>query len=238
MKHLCVSGCVVCMLGLFSLLPLPAQAVVAMSASSAMRGDNFVGNSGGASGSWDNSSASAKREERERAAAEARARRQEIHEQILQQSQNSSLKKLIVVSSPAKEEEQKTDVVPVIDTPAIKTPVHDLSASEYNKKYASRFFKTVSGHITIEQKNIPRKISVSQGSTIELRLKGSEDTFWFLSVNEKVIKVEKNKYENGEVVVILSTIGKGASRIIMDYISKKTSEYKVLGTKKFIVLVD
>lgn len=236
MKHLCVSGCVVCMLGLLSLFPSTADAVVAMSASSAMRGDNFVGNSGVTSGGgFSNSSAGAK-EEREQSAADARARRKELHEQILEKSRSGKLNSLVTISPskaakeimPAEETQNKEE------TPAVNA----VPVSEYNKKYASKFFKTISGHITIEQKNLPRKISVSKGSVIELHLKGSEDTFWFLSTNEKSVKVEKNKFENGQTVVVLSAAGKGASRIIMDYISKKSSNYKVLATKKFIVLVD
>lgn len=215
-----------CVLCLFSLFSFDAEAMVAMNASSAMRSDNFVGgsNSGGSSRS---SSTSARQAERERIAEEAEARRKAVHESFRNQTKNQS------------DSATKEPPAPMVKTEEEITPAASSgSASEYNKKFASRFFKTISGYITIEQKNLPRKIAISNGSTIELQLDGDADTFWYTTVNDEVLKVEKNKLVNGHTIVILKAIGKGASRVILDHISSQTSSYKVLTTKKFIVIVD
>lgn len=215
-----------CVLCLFSLFSFDAEAMVAMNASSAMRSDNFVGgnDSGGSSRS---SSTSARQAERERIAAEAEARRKAVHESFRNPDKNQRDSATNESTSPTVKTEEET-------APAVSSG----SASEYNKKFASRFFKTISGYITIEQKNLPRKIAISNGSTIELQLDGDADTFWYTTVNDEVLKVEKNKLVNGHTIVILKAIGKGASRVILDHISSQTSSYKVLTTKKFIVIVD
>lgn len=111
-------------------------------------------------------------------------------------------------------------------------------AVDYNKHYASKLFSTLSGHITIEQKNIPKRIGITQGSTIQLNLKNDPNTLWFFELDNKVAKIKSDKANGDQRTVIIETVGKGNTKMILDYLSTKTSEYKVILSKRMLIMVD
>lgn len=111
-------------------------------------------------------------------------------------------------------------------------------APDYNKHYASKLFSTLSGHITIEQKNIPKRIGITQGSTIQLNLKNDPDTLWFFDLDNKIAKIKSNTTEGDHRVVIIEALEKGNTKMIVDYLSTKTSAYKVISSKRMLIMVD
>lgn len=102
----------------------------------------------------------------------------------------------------------------------------------YAKKYASKRFKIYSGYITIEQKNIPAKITVAQESTIQINLQENPDSFWIIELNEKVGKIVKNELNGNQRTLIIQAIAKGNTRLILDCLSKKDNKFKVIFSKR------
>lgn len=108
----------------------------------------------------------------------------------------------------------------------------------YAKSYASKLFQTYSGHITIEQKNIPSKIAVTKGSTIQFNLENKPGTIWYIVNDDKIAKIKSNT-ENGAVrKVVVEAVGKGSARLIFDNILTQDGNYKVLTTKRMRLIVD
>lgn len=108
----------------------------------------------------------------------------------------------------------------------------------YNKHYASKLFQTYNGHITIEQKNIPKKIAITQGSTLQLDLVETPDAFWHMEMDENVVKIKTSSVNGNKRILILETVGRGSTRIILDNILAKANDYKVLVAKKMLIIVD
>lgn len=108
----------------------------------------------------------------------------------------------------------------------------------YTKKYASKLFKTYSGYITIEQKNIPNRLSVTQGSTIQINLLEKPDTIWYVELNEDVGRIMLNKVEGNKRTLVIRTINEGKTRLFLDNISIKNNKYKVIFSKKMSLLVE
>ena len=108
----------------------------------------------------------------------------------------------------------------------------------YAKHYASKLFQTYSGHITIEQKNIPRKIAITKGSTVQLNLAETKDAIWHIETNDKVAKVKSNAVQGDKRIVIFEGVGKGNAKLLLDNISVKPNDYKVLVRKRMLLIVD
>ncbi len=108
----------------------------------------------------------------------------------------------------------------------------------YAKKYANKLFKTYSGHITIEQENIPSRLGVTVGSTIQFNLKETPDAIWSVELDEEIGKILLNKAHNNQRTLVIETIAEGNMRIFLDNISIKDSKYRVLFKKKMSLLVD
>lgn len=194
----------------------PAQAVVAQNAGSAIRGDNFVGSS--SSGSQKKISKKqkikAQKKESERAKVDAAGG------QLFKHDDNHGAA------------DSRFDKNDEADDEEDNRPLVDI-----NKHYASRLFSTLSGHITIEQNDIPRKIAVTAGSEIQLNLENEADKKWFFNLDDKIAKIKSEKVENGRKIVVIKTIGKGRTRMILDYLSTANANYKLLTSKRMLIMV-
>ena len=208
----------------FVLFASPAEALVAQSASSALRNDVFVDTSSSSSGRSSYSSSS-KQADRKKQIEEAKKKRKAAHEKFLNQKSNDKGN----VSATTKTES--------VATSASSTSSDTHNATEYQKKLASRFQKAISGYITIEQKNLPKRIVISRDAVVQLELDAQADAFWYVQLNEDALSVQKNEVEDGKTVVVLNPVGKGASKVILDFISQSGTEHKVLATKKFNIVV-
>ena len=87
-------------------------------------------------------------------------------------------------------------------------------------------------------KNIPKKIAVTQGSTLQLDLEEKPEAIWYVDIDESIAKVSSNTVNGNTRSIVLETIGKGRFRLSLDNISVKNSDYKVLSTKKMRLIVD
>ena len=198
----------------------PAQAVVAQSANDALSSDIFVG------GKKDTSNAKAiadsnKKNRAEEARRKADAARRKAEREKREAAQKASGGTVFLPGSQSVNTQNIS--LPAASGKNSVSDADDTPTVDINKHYASKLFSSLSGHITIEQKNIPRKISVTQGSTVQLNLENDPDTLW----------------TSGNVrTVVFETVGRGKTRIIMDYISTKTSAYKVIFTKRMLLMVD
>lgn len=108
----------------------------------------------------------------------------------------------------------------------------------YSKKYAKKLFKTFSGHITIEQENIPQRLGVTKGSTIQLNLEETPDTIWSIDLDEKIGKITVNRVTGQKRIVIIQAVSSGNTRLFLDNISIKDKKYRVIFSKKMTLLVD
>ena len=150
------------------------------------------------------------------------------------------------VSSSQDENEQKTKDTPQPqETPSqeeeddVQETLKNPNAGYgYTKKYASKLFKTYSGYITIEQKNIPSRIGVTKGSTIQFNLKETPDAIWYVELDEKIGKIISNKVNGNQRILIIQAINAGNTRLFLDNISIKDKKYKVIFSKKMSLLVD
>lgn len=109
---------------------------------------------------------------------------------------------------------------------------NDNTGYGYAKKYAAKLFKTYSGYITIEQENIPSKITVTKESTIQINLQENSDSFWIIELDKKIGKIVKNKVNGNKRTLIIQAIAKGNTRLILDNISTKNNKYKVIFSKR------
>ena len=119
-----------------------------------------------------------------------------------------------------------------------ETPKNPNAGYGYTKKYASKLFKTFSGYITIEQKNIPSRIGVTKGSTLQINLKETPDAIWNVELDEKIGKITSNKVNGNQRILIIQAINSGNTRLFLDNISIKDKKYKVIFSKKMSLLVD
>lgn len=107
----------------------------------------------------------------------------------------------------------------------------------YAKTYASKLFQTYSGHITIEQKNIPNKISVTRGSTIQLNLENRPDSTWYVVTDDKVARINSNATNGNMTKIVLEAVGNGTTKLILDNVLAQDDKYKVLTTKRMRLIV-
>ena len=121
---------------------------------------------------------------------------------------------------------------------ASATAANPEAGPAYAKHYASKLFQTYSGHITIEQQNIPRKIAITKGSTVQLNLTENKEAIWHIEINDKVAKIKSNAVQGDKRIVILEGIGKGNAKLLLDNISIKPNNYKVLVRKRMLLIVD
>lgn len=121
---------------------------------------------------------------------------------------------------------------------ASATAANPEAGPAYAKHYASKLFQTYSGHITIEQQNIPRKIAITKGSTVQLNLTENKEAIWHIEINDKVAKIKSNAVQGDKRIVILEGIGKGNAKLLLDNISIKPNDYKVLVRKRMLLIVD
>lgn len=108
----------------------------------------------------------------------------------------------------------------------------------YAKKYANKLFKNYSGHITIEQENIPSRLGVTVGSTIQFNLQETPDAIWSVELDEEIGKILLNKAHNNQRTLVIEAVAEGNTRIFLDNISIKDNKYRVLFKKKMSLLVD
>ena len=108
----------------------------------------------------------------------------------------------------------------------------------YTKKYASKLFKSYSGYITIEQKNIPSRIGVTKGSTIQINLQETPDTIWNIELDEKIGKITLNKVNGNQRTLVIQAVNSGSTRLFLDNISIKDNNYRVIFSKKMSLMVD
>lgn len=243
----CVLSLSVLLFGMIvSLYATPAQAVVSQSASSAMRNDIFVKDD---EGDAQHKKLMREKEKRQKEMEKEQKKRQREAESAAKEKQKAALEKATQtdksnadkIKKQAEIKSKEPEKIPEKQTPKasdIKLDTIKDSGPDYAKSYASKMFKTLSGYITIEQANLPRRISVTKGSTLQLNLKNEPDTFWNVEVDPKLLKIRTNQAQDGQWVVVIETLANGSSSVIMDYISTQTSNYKVLSTKKFNIWVN
>lgn len=230
-----------------ALYPNASEALVAQNASSALRSDIFVKES-----RPDRKAIEKRQKEREKRRQEEQKqrekalkeaqKRQELQQKLNTLKENEREKQLNDTTVSQDAERQKNEIenqLRQLENSAGKTAGTSSSKDvSYTKSYASKLFQTYSGHITIEQKNIPKKIAVTKGSTIQLNLENKPETIWYIVNDDKVAKIKTNK-ENGSVRnVILEASGKGSTMLILDNILTKDNDYKVLTTKRMRLIVD
>lgn len=214
---------------LFVFVSMPASAVVMQSSSSALRNDMFVK---GSSKKKTNKKTNIKKNRKE-------DKKKQVN--IKAEKKNDSSLAVIPLRETQQEEvdnnPQKTIEKEIKDTPK-ESRSNYQSQIPYTKTYAAKLFKTLSGHITIEQKNIPKKIAVTQGSTLQLDLEEKPEAIWYVDIDESIAKISSNTVNGNTRSIVLETIGKGIFRLSLDNISVKNSDYKVLSTKKMRLIVD
>lgn len=123
------------------------------------------------------------------------------------------------------------------DSKAAQTTSHSEPASPYTK-HASKLFQTYSGHITIEQNNIPRRIAISKGSTLQLNLNEQKDTIWNIEMNNKIARIKSDTVNGDKKILILEAINKGKTKLLIDNILTQKNNYKVLVKKRMLLIVD
>lgn len=232
---------------LVTVVPDPADALVAQSASSAMRSDNFVGDSNSNKTELKKLQKERERQRKEEQKRQEKALRDQKKRMELQQKLNALRQKEqargtengIPASNSDNEQQEIEKQLQQLNS-SLGNASKKASSPEvpYTKSYASKLFQTYSGHITIEQKNIPKKIAVTKGSTIQLNLENKPGTIWYIVNDDKVAKIKSNK-ENGSVRnVVLEATGKGSTKLIFDNILTENNNYKVLTTKRMRLIVD
>ena len=95
----------------------------------------------------------------------------------------------------------------------------------YTKKYASKLFKTYSGYITIEQKNIPNRLSVTQGSTIQINLLEKPDTIWYVELNEDGTALKNPATAKDDKILIAGIVGPWDGATYEGAYIRKINEY-------------
>lgn len=118
-----------------------------------------------------------------------------------------------------------------------ETREDNFNPEDIRKHYTSRLFSTFSGYITIEQDNLPSKIAVSQGSEIQLNLREEAGHEWFADTDETVVEIKSNKTVNNQHIIVLKAVGKGKARLLLDYLSTVKPEYKLILSKRMLIMV-
>lgn len=245
-----------------------AFAVVAQSGSAALRSDIFVNDSKKSSDveRRKRERATAKQKAEEKKAAEEKAKIEKKRQELLktkrtlqdledfdcpnrqvQVYQGDKLVETYTKSNVAAKKREIENELKRLDALGPKKATSTAETSDtanpeaganYAKHYASKLFQTYSGHITVEQQNIPRKIAVSKGSTMQFNLNEMADTIWNIELNEKVAKIKSNTVQGDKRIVILETLNNGNSKLLFDQISVKPNNYKVLTRKRMLLIVD
>lgn len=123
------------------------------------------------------------------------------------------------------------------ESDATQTSKNNESVSPYTK-HASKLFQTYSGHITIEQNNIPRRIAISKGSTLQLNLNEQKDAIWNIETNNKIVRIKSNTVNGDKRILILEAVNKGKTKLLIDNILTQKNNYKVLVKKRMLLIVD
>lgn len=237
-----------------------AFAVVAQSGSAALRSDIFVNDSKKSSDveRRKRERATAKQKAEEKKAAEEKAKIEKKRQELLktkrtlqdledfdcpnrqvQVYQGDKLVETYTKSNvAAKKRDDALGPKKATSTAETSDTANPEAGANYAKHYASKLFQTYSGHITVEQQNIPRKIAVSKGSTMQFNLNEMADTIWNIELNEKVAKIKSNTVQGDKRIVILETLNNGNSKLLFDQISVKPNNYKVLTRKRMLLIVD
>ena len=108
---------------------------------------------------------------------------------------------------------------------------------KYNKTYASKIFKSYSGHITIRQKDIPARLNVKKGSTIQFNLQETPETVWNVEIDENIGKVVVNQVQGNIRMIIIQTNNIGNCVVYLDSVSLKNKQYKVTYSKQMTLIV-
>lgn len=247
MKFINLKSTVILIVVWAALYPSISGALVAQNASSALRGDIFVKDS-----SLDRAAIKKRQQEqekrrqekqkqREKALKEAQ-KRQELQQKLNTLKENERTKQSDDTTTSQDLERQKIDIENQLrqlgssaGNTAATSSTKDVS---YAKSYASKLFQTYSGHITIEQKNIPTKIAVTKGSTVQFNLENKPGTIWYIVNDDKIAKIKSNTESGTGRKVILEATGKGSTKLIFDNILTQDGNYKVLTTKRMRLIVD
>ncbi len=228
------------------LYPDISGALVAQNASSALRNDIFVKEA-----RPDRKVIEKRQKEREKRRQEEQKRREKAlkeaqKRQELQQKLNVLKENEQIGSSDdaavfQDEESPKNEIETQLqqqESSTGKTAETSSKDVSYTKSYASKLFQTYSGHITIEQKNIPSKIAVTKGSTLQFNLENKPGTIWYIVNDDKIAKIKSNTESGTGRKVILEATGKGSTKLIFDNILTQDGNYKVLTTKRMRLIVD
>lgn len=216
MKQLLGIFCIGSMLAIFSSM---TQAAVVQSAKDALSNDIFVSG-----------------RNRTNKSVKAKHNRSNIKvKKANEENSSSQIKK----ETPKKDTPQKTDLPSQKESSDVQDkPQNPNAGYGYTKKYASKLFKTYSGHITIEQKNIPSRLGVTKGSTIQFNLLETPDTIWHIEIDKKIGKISSNKADGGQRILVIQAIDTGTTPLFLDNISIKDNKYRVIFSKKMSLVVD
>ena len=201
------------------LFTAPVSAAVLQSAGNALSNDIFVSHR--TSPAKANKSSSVKHNN-----SSATKKTSDTNTSSVQKQENSSQKETSSKTSTVKKKKK------------YRTKQNPDAGYGYSKKYAKKLFKTFSGHITIEQENIPQRLGVTKGSTIQLNLEETPDTIWSIDLDEKIGKITVNRVTGQKRIVIIQAVSSGNTRLFLDNISIKDKKYRVIFSKKMTLLVD
>ena len=201
------------------LFTAPVSAAVLQSAGNALSNDIFVSHR--TSSAKANKSSSVKHNN-----SSATKKTSDTNTSSVQKQENSSQKETSSKTSTVKKKKK------------YRTKQNPDAGYGYSKKYAKKLFKTFSGHITIEQENIPQRLGVTKGSTIQLNLEETPDTIWSIDLDEKIGKITVNRVTGQKRIVIIQAVASGNTRLFLDNISIKDKKYRVIFSKKMTLLVD
>ena len=118
------------------------------------------------------------------------------------------------------------------------TPQNPDAGYGYTQKYASKLFQTFSGYITVEQKDIPNRLGVTKGSTIQFNLVETPDAIWAVELDEKIGKILRNSSDGKTRTLVIQAVAAGNTRLFLDNISTKDNDYRIIFSKKMSLLVD
>lgn len=108
----------------------------------------------------------------------------------------------------------------------------------YTQKYASKLFKSYSGYITVEQKDIPKRLSITKGSTLQINLIETPDSIWNVELDENIGKITINKVQGNRRILVIHAINTGSTRLFLDNVSIKDNKYRVIFSKKMSLTVE
>lgn len=106
----------------------------------------------------------------------------------------------------------------------------------YNIEMAKAWFPPVQEDAIIEVDSFPKRILVTEGRNLLIKLVEEENQIWSCD-HEDELRLISRTNENGELLLVFNAVESGTTMLYLDLIDRTGGVYKVIESRKIYVIV-